>query len=125
MALILGLISTILLTATFFFYRYTQAQVQYQYDRFNLIHTKQGDLYQYEKKLKTIIGQRSDKIAKNITTDIDYEISLKGHDIKELYEKIVSTYQGGLFFLVNATIEAKPSSISLAMRGFKVSKESQ
>jgi len=116
----IALISALILPLSVFFYRYTDAKAQYQYNRFNTIHNTQKVLYQYEKKLNIIIRQRQKKITNNITTNINYEIALKGHGIKELYRKILYTYQGGLFFLVNAEIKSDPHSIHLAMKGFKV-----
>ncbi|RLB00715.1 MAG: hypothetical protein DRG37_01810 [Deltaproteobacteria bacterium] len=119
-SILIAIVSMVFLPLSFFVYRYTDTIAAYEYNRFSTIHARQRVIYQYKKKLSRIAGQSSKIVPNTITTNIDYDIRLEGHNIKELYKKILYTYQGGLFFLVDAEIEAEPHSIRLAMKGFKV-----
>ncbi len=119
-SILMAVISMVFLPTAFYALRYTNAMAGYEHSRFNTIHKGQSIVYQYEKKFSRIAGQSNSMVPNTITTNIDYDIELEGHDIRELYKKILYTYQGGLFFLVDAEIEAKPHSIRLAMKGFKV-----
>jgi len=126
-AILFGVISILMLASSYYYYRTGQVAEQYQYNKFQAIQSTRGQREAYKDKLDTLKKQsnRIVSLSKEQKTNVDYEILLTDHGIKKLYNKVISTYDQGLFFLESAVIESSPSGISLTVKGFKVGANAQ
>ncbi|MGC9323979.1 MAG: hypothetical protein ACP5G0_04435 [Desulfomonilia bacterium] len=126
-SIFLGVISALLLSASYSYYRFTDIEVRYNRSRLQTILAMAEDRKVYAEKIDAIkeYSNRLFTLSHDRETTVDYEIVLSDHDIARLFSQIMSTYSQGLFFLDKATIESTPSGISLAVKGFKLGENEQ
>jgi hypothetical protein len=126
-ALIIGIMSTLLVTSSFSYYRFTQMEVKNNQTKLQAILAANDQRKDYGYKIKAIKAYSSKLIAlsRERKTNVDYEIVLTDHDVKRLLSKVASTYSDGFFFLDKGTIESNQSGITVTMKGFKLGEETQ
>jgi hypothetical protein len=126
-ALIIGIMSTLLVTSSFSYYRFTQMEVKNNQTKLQAILAANDQRKDYGDKIKAIKAYSSKLIAlsRERKTNVDYEIVLTDHDVKRLLSKVASTYSDGFFFLDKGTIESNQSGITVTMKGFKLGEETQ
>lgn len=127
LAIIIGILSTLSMIASFYYYESTLAQAQYSEKKYRTIMQARSEKEAYRARLDSVsqrwasLGQLSKEKAANVS----YEITLYPTDFDELNDKIVSTYDYGFFFLKSAVLESTPEGIKLAVSGFKRGGEKQ
>jgi hypothetical protein len=121
-ALISGLLSAFLLVSSFFYYSYTRNTELNNQSKLQTIPATNAQRRDYVKKMESIKSQSQKLIAlsREGTTEVNYEIVLTDHDVKNLLSKVASTYSDKFFFLDKGTIESKPTGITVTLKGFKM-----
>ena len=121
-ALAIGIISAVLVTSSFAYYIHTAREVTYNRTKLEAILSANGKRKDYVKKIESIKAYSSKLIALSHerNTNVEYEIVLKDHDVKNLFSEVASAYKNDMFFLDKATVESTSSGITVTMKGFKL-----
>lgn len=124
-AIIAGLLGIICITSSFYYYRSTQVQAQYNQKKLQTVIKMRSERKMYGEKIGALkeYGKKLVAISKDRKTNVDYAITLSDHNINTLRSKIISTYNEGLFFLESALIESGADGIRLAVKGFKMGED--
>jgi hypothetical protein len=122
MALILGILSAFLVVSSFFYFSYTRNALAKNQSKLQTILTTNAQRKDYVKKMESIKSHSQKLIAltREGTTEINYEIVLTDHDVKNLLSKVASTYSDKIFFLDRGSIESKPTGLTVTLKGFKM-----
>lgn len=120
-AVIIGLISTLGLISSFYYYQSTLAKAQYCEKKYRTVMNARSEKEAYRVRLDSVSQRWASlgRLSKEKTANVNYEITLYPSDFDELNDKIVSTYDYGFFFLKSAVLESTPEGIKLAVSGFK------
>ncbi|HOO37554.1 MAG TPA: hypothetical protein PLV78_04520 [Deltaproteobacteria bacterium] len=121
-AIIIGVLGILSITTSYYYYRSTQVQLQYNQMKFQTVVKMRSERKMYGEKIDALkeYGKKLIAISKERKTNVDYDITLSDHNLDTLRSKIISTYSEGLFFLERATLESGSSGIRLAVKGFKM-----
>lgn len=121
MAMILGIMSTLILVSSFYYYQSTLIQADLTEKKYHKIMDSRSERQAYKTRLDTFRQRWENlgELSKEKAADVSYEINLRPKDFNELSGKIVSTYEHGFFFLKNAVLECNSGGVSLTMKGFK------
>lgn len=121
-AIAAGILSIILITSSYCYYRTSQVEAQYYQKKYQAVIKMRSERKMYGDKIEALkkYGRELAAISKDGEIDVDYDITLCNHNIDALYSQIISTYEEGLFFLESATIESVTDGIRLAVKGFKM-----
>jgi len=122
MALILGITSALLVVSSYFYYSYTRKTVESNQAKLQTILTANTQRGGYVRKMESIKSHSQKLIAltREGTMEINYEIVLTDHDVKNLLSKVASTYSDKIFFLDKGSIESSPTGITVNLKGFKM-----
>ncbi|MRR14203.1 hypothetical protein EG833_01985 [archaeon] len=121
MAVTLGIISTLILVSSFYYYQSNLIQAEHSEKKYHRIMDSRAERQAYKTRLDSF-RQRWEslgELSKEKSADVSYEINLRPKDFNELSGKIVSTYEHGFFFLKSAVLESNSGGISLVVKGFK------
>lgn len=126
-AIILGIISILLISMSFFYYHTSVRDVSLQRIKLSSILSATEQRKDYGRKIEAIKAGSSKLIAlsREQGTTIDYQIALTDHDLSRLMREVASTYSGGMFFLENAVVESTSAGITVSMKGFKLGAAAQ
>jgi hypothetical protein len=121
-ALISGILSALLVVSSFFYYCYSMTEVNNNSTKLETILATNAQRKEYVKKMEAIkaYSQKLITLSREGTAEVNYEIILTDHDVKNLLSKVSSTYSNKLFFLDKGTIESTPSGITVTLKGFKM-----
>ncbi len=124
-AFLIALLSCMLLPGAFIVFRLSEMQVSYCRHKHETLVRMQHDRQRFEDQMEALRenGKRLIALSRESRTPVDYEIVLEDHALEGIHEKIISTYQDGLFFLTSATLESGPGGILLAVKGYRVGEE--
>lgn len=121
-ALAVGIISAVLVTSSFAYYLYTAKEAKFSRTKLEAILATSAQRKKYVKKIESIKAYSSKLItlSQEHAINVDYEITLKDHDVKNLFSQVASTYADDMFFLEKATVESTSAGITVDMKGFKL-----
>jgi hypothetical protein len=121
-AILLGIISFIMVSSAFIFYRTSVKDVRLQRAKLSSILSAEDQRKDYSKKIEAIKEGSSKLVAlsRERGTNVDYEIVITDHDLSRLMSEVASTYSGGMFFLEQALVESTSAGITVNMKGFKL-----
>ena len=122
-ALFVGIASAVVFTASCVFYSMEARDMETQRARLSSITSQDSMRHEYMKKIESVrkATGRLVMMARDRSTDVDYEVTLVDHDLRRLMRQVASTYTGELFFLERAVVESTSSGITVSMKGFKLS----
>lgn len=121
LAVVIGIIATVCLTASFSFYCVSQATSEYNKKKYFTIVRVRSESRDYKQKLDALNKrwQNMGELAREKEANVSYSISLQPSSFDELNDKVLSTYEHGFFFLKSAVLEGTPEGVRLAVAGFK------
>ncbi len=121
LAVIIGLISTLSLISSFYYYQSTRAKADYFEKKYRAVMSARSEKEAYRARLDSVSLRWASlgRLSKEKTANVNYEITLYPSDFDDLNDKIVSTYDHGFFFLKSGVLERTPEGIKLAVSGFK------
>lgn len=121
-AIILGVMSVLMITSAFAYYRTSVRDVGLQRARLSSIHASSEQRRDYVRKIEAIKAgsHRLVALSRERGTTISYEIALVDHDLARLMRDVASTYSGAMFFLEHAVVESTSGGIAVSMKGFKL-----
>lgn len=121
LAVIAGVMATALLVSSFWFFEKTQERSEYSKKKYLTIMRVRSESRGYNQKLESFnerwktLGELSHEAGANV----NYDISIEPSNFDDLNEKVVSTYEHGMFFLKSAVLTGTPDGVRLAVTGFK------
>lgn len=121
LAVIMGILSTASLVSSYFYYHAALKNAEAGEKKYHAITGSRSERKAYKDRLSAFDEQWKSigRISWEKAADISYEITICPASFGELNEKIVSTYEQGIFFLNGATIESTPEGTRLMVTGAK------
>ncbi len=121
LAIIAGIISTIALVCSYYYYHSSMIQAQSHEKKYRAIMNTLSERASYRVRLDSFAEKWKSlgELAQEKRADVSYEIKLQPGDFDELNSKIISTYEHGFFFLKSAILESNSGGINLSVSGYK------
>jgi hypothetical protein len=121
LALITGAVATAMLVSSFWFYQAARERADFSRKKFIAIERVRTESRGYKQKLDSFNArwQTLGELSRDSAANVNYDISIEPSNFEDLNEKVVSTYEHGMFFLKSATLAGTPNGVRLAVTGFK------
>lgn len=121
LAVITGVIATALLISSFCFYQTTQQRSDYSKKKYFAIMRVRTESRGYKQKLASFNERWKTlgELSHETDAHVNYDISIEPSNFDDLNEKVLSTYEHGMFFLKTAVLEGTGDGVRLAVTGFK------